>query len=58
LIEIATAVSVHVLPGISDQGRLVVVLPLALLPLHPAFLSYRGRVLSLMLIVARNKLGR
>jgi hypothetical protein len=58
LTEIETAVSVHVLPGISDQGRLVMVLPLVLLPCRPAFLSYRGRVLWLMLIVARNKLGR
>ena len=58
LTEIETAVSVHVYRGISDQGRLVAALPLALLPRHPAFLSYRGRVLSLMLIVARNNLGR
>jgi hypothetical protein len=58
LTEIETAVSVHVYRGISDQGRLAMVLPLALLPRHPAFLSYRGRVLSLMLIVARNNLGR
>jgi len=49
---------VHVYPRISDQGRLVMVLPLVLLPFRPAFLSYRGRVLWLMLIVARNKLGR
>jgi hypothetical protein len=58
LIEIETAVSVHVLPGIPDQGRLVMVLPVMLLPCRPAFLSYRGRMLWLMLIVARNKLGR
>jgi len=47
-----------VLPGISDQCRLVMVLPLMLLPCRPASLTYRGRVLWLMLIVARNKLGR
>jgi hypothetical protein len=58
LTEIETAVSVHVLPGISDQGRLAMVPPLILLTCRPASLSYRGRVLWLMLIVARNKLGR
>ena len=58
LIEIETAVSAHALPGIFDQGRLVMVLPVMLLPCRPAFLSYRGRVLSLMLIVAQNNLGR
>ena len=58
LTEIETAVSVHVYPRICDQGRLVMVLPVMLLPCRLAFLSYRGRVPWLMLIVARNKLGR
>jgi hypothetical protein len=58
LTEIETAVSVHVLPAFSDQGRLATVLPLMLLPCRPASLSYRARVLWLMLIVARNKPGR
>ena len=58
MIEIETAVSVHVYPRISNQGRRVMVLPLMLLPCRPASLTYRGRVLWLMLIVARNKLGR
>ena len=59
LVEIETAVSVQVSPGISDRYRLVVLLPLAsLLWLRPLLPYDRGQVPSLTLIVAPNKPGR